>query len=470
MKKYFVILALFLVQYVSAQGVGINEDGSAPHGSAILDVKSSDKGLLLPRLTNAQRDNITNPAAGLYIFNSSTGKMNYFNGDFWVSLPQSDCPYKIMSSLKELSEPTGVHTFSIEANSSITDYVWTVPSGWNIVSGQGTNEVQLEISSLSGAETVSVSLLENDVEQCFTQYSFNKALIKGGMKTYRVSDGSFGILGATYEMCVFNYLGDNDTLTVFNTPVGGTIEVLMWGAGGGFGSFNGGSGGFTTGKINVAPGDKFVIRTGGSGVFISSGTAPVPLTSGPYPGGGGAYGIAGTGGGYSGLFDLTLNPILIAGGGGGGGFNTVGGSGGGATGIAGTTFNSSATGGGGGTQSAGGAAGTGTSSSGFIAPTAGSAYQGGNGGRYATDQGYNGGGGGGGYFGGGGGFGYYGCGGGGGSSFIAGTVISGSTASNAGITPPMSNHALLPPGYAFGGSSTSNTGGNGIVIVLARMD
>ncbi|MHC1776313.1 MAG: tail fiber domain-containing protein [Lentimicrobium sp.] len=52
---------------ISAQ-VAINTDNSAPDASAMLDVKSTTKGLLAPRMNQAQRNAITNPATGLTIF------------------------------------------------------------------------------------------------------------------------------------------------------------------------------------------------------------------------------------------------------------------------------------------------------------------------------------------------------------------------------------------------------------------
>jgi hypothetical protein len=54
---------------------------SAPNASAALDV-SSTRGLL-PRLSTAQRDAIVSPAAGLTIFNTSTNRLNTWNGRSW---------------------------------------------------------------------------------------------------------------------------------------------------------------------------------------------------------------------------------------------------------------------------------------------------------------------------------------------------------------------------------------------------
>jgi hypothetical protein len=68
---------------LSAQ-VGINTDGSNPDASAILDVKSTDKGMLIPRMTLTQRDNISSPAAGLMIYNNDSNQFNYFDGSVWT--------------------------------------------------------------------------------------------------------------------------------------------------------------------------------------------------------------------------------------------------------------------------------------------------------------------------------------------------------------------------------------------------
>jgi hypothetical protein len=65
--------------------VAINTDGSTPDASAKLDVKSTNKGFLLPRMTDAQRDAISSPEAGLQIFNTTTNRPNYYNGSVWMN-------------------------------------------------------------------------------------------------------------------------------------------------------------------------------------------------------------------------------------------------------------------------------------------------------------------------------------------------------------------------------------------------
>ena len=67
----FIIIALLTTYLLEAQ-VSISSDGSEPDSSAMLDVKSTSKGVLIPRMTTAQRDAITNPEASLLIFNITT--------------------------------------------------------------------------------------------------------------------------------------------------------------------------------------------------------------------------------------------------------------------------------------------------------------------------------------------------------------------------------------------------------------
>jgi hypothetical protein len=50
-----------------------------PDASSIIDLQSSDRGLLTPRMTTIDRDKIQNPATGLLIFNLTTAVFNYFD-------------------------------------------------------------------------------------------------------------------------------------------------------------------------------------------------------------------------------------------------------------------------------------------------------------------------------------------------------------------------------------------------------
>lgn len=88
MRKYFFFSCIIIVVSVSivhAQqpGVAINSNGNAPHGSAMLDVQSTNKGFLLPRMTQAQRIAISNPESGLLVYDTDAQKLFQFQNGVW---------------------------------------------------------------------------------------------------------------------------------------------------------------------------------------------------------------------------------------------------------------------------------------------------------------------------------------------------------------------------------------------------
>jgi hypothetical protein len=88
MKKTYWFVTLFILMCVQVDGqVGINTDGSLPDGSAMLDVKSTGKGLLLPRMTESNRTAIVAPAAGLLVYQTDgTAGFYYYSGAAWMWL------------------------------------------------------------------------------------------------------------------------------------------------------------------------------------------------------------------------------------------------------------------------------------------------------------------------------------------------------------------------------------------------
>ena len=73
------MLLLLLASHQLFAQIGINIDDSAPHPSAMLDVKSTTSGFLTPRMTRAQRDLIANPATSLLIYQTDNTPGYYYN-------------------------------------------------------------------------------------------------------------------------------------------------------------------------------------------------------------------------------------------------------------------------------------------------------------------------------------------------------------------------------------------------------
>jgi hypothetical protein len=120
MKKiYFVFLFSLLATISFSQNVSISANsGDTPDPSAILDVKSTTMGILIPRLTSAQRDAMPNKVEGLQIYNTSRKCIEIYTGTEWAS-----------------QIPAG--TIQIYAGDTTK-----IPTGWLLCRGQAIDRVQ----------------------------------------------------------------------------------------------------------------------------------------------------------------------------------------------------------------------------------------------------------------------------------------------------------------------------------------
>lgn len=96
MKRRIQILALMLCNFMvgysqnaktidSPNGTVISNSGGTdiPYSASILDVRSTNKGILLPRMSTTNRDAIASPIAGLLLYNNTTNQFNFHDGIAW---------------------------------------------------------------------------------------------------------------------------------------------------------------------------------------------------------------------------------------------------------------------------------------------------------------------------------------------------------------------------------------------------
>ncbi len=84
---YIAILFFVVLPAVVRAQVGINTDHSDPDTSAMLDVKSNSKGMLISRMTQSQRTSISSPALGLLVYQTDgTQGFYYYDGSTWTLL------------------------------------------------------------------------------------------------------------------------------------------------------------------------------------------------------------------------------------------------------------------------------------------------------------------------------------------------------------------------------------------------
>ena len=114
MKHLFTLLAAVLFTATTFAQVGINT--SSPHESAALDIVSTTGGLLVPRMTETQRDAITSAATGLMIYQTDgTAGFYYYNGSSWSEVGAIEKTYTINTFYAELGgyviqiSPSGTH-------------------------------------------------------------------------------------------------------------------------------------------------------------------------------------------------------------------------------------------------------------------------------------------------------------------------------------------------------------------------
>lgn len=99
--KGILIGVIFSGKIVFAQSVSINGTGQAADPSALLDLSSSEKGFLVPRLSTVQRDQISQPAKALFIFNTSANRFEVNTGT--PSIPEwNPIPMLFSSELEQM--------------------------------------------------------------------------------------------------------------------------------------------------------------------------------------------------------------------------------------------------------------------------------------------------------------------------------------------------------------------------------
>ncbi|NTW31104.1 MAG: DUF2341 domain-containing protein [Bacteroidetes bacterium] len=152
---------LSFICFAQVGGVAINSSGAAANNSAMLDVSASSQGILIPRMTTVQRDLITSPATGLFIYNSDCNNFNYYNGSAWIPLNSIGgsapvAPGSITGSTNVCSGLSGV-SYSVLPVLEATSYTWVVPLVSSVTSGQGSSAITVSFGSNSGNICVTAS-------------------------------------------------------------------------------------------------------------------------------------------------------------------------------------------------------------------------------------------------------------------------------------------------------------------------
>jgi hypothetical protein len=160
MKKTFLLMSLSVLCIINAHtqntfpatgsaGIGT----TTPQASSMLEIKSTTKGLLIPRMTKTQRDSIASPATGLLIYQTnSTPGFYVFNGTAWVAV----APKGVNTTLSNLAATTAINQSLLPATNNTID-LGSGTQAWrngffagSIGIGTGTPHAPLQLGNVLG--------------------------------------------------------------------------------------------------------------------------------------------------------------------------------------------------------------------------------------------------------------------------------------------------------------------------------
>ncbi len=199
-------LAIGFGSVAQAQSVAINTDGSTAAPSSILDVKSTDKGVLIPRMTSAQRSAIAAPATGLMVYDTTFGGIYFYNGTAWTLLNNNWTNTGNAAAASDVLGTTNAQPLRFMSNNAVRGLANA--SGqlvWGATSPQNAGDLVSVIGSATLPFTLNGYSAQNGSGvwgEVLSASSTSFAAIQG---TYNGSGTGNGVLG--------NYNGTNTSTT-----------------------------------------------------------------------------------------------------------------------------------------------------------------------------------------------------------------------------------------------------------------
>ena len=230
MKKYFIITTLIATLFVTgagAQNIAINGTGSLPDNSAMLDVSSTGKGLLAPRMTTTQQNAILLPATGLLIFNTTDNEFNFNSGTAAAPVwsPVAFSPAILVAASKTITYTPGTVFTTLAYNSTSINVGSAYNTFTGIFTAPATGDYQVIMSNMFSANnptnnSVSARIIANSV----TDIEVAVALTPSGNNTVNGTMNTITIVQMTAGQTMTIAVG-NKSGTI--TPLVGTGQHVL---------------------------------------------------------------------------------------------------------------------------------------------------------------------------------------------------------------------------------------------------
>ncbi|WKK75994.2 hypothetical protein QYS49_00645 [Marivirga salinae] len=116
--KYFLALTFLFFTICSHAQVKIGDNPNTINAASILEMEDTTRGVLVTRMTTAQRNAIASPPSGLQIYNITTNTMDVFRSDHWESTTYANTDENLVYvySMDDLPAPSG-SSITLDANS-----------------------------------------------------------------------------------------------------------------------------------------------------------------------------------------------------------------------------------------------------------------------------------------------------------------------------------------------------------------
>ncbi len=208
-------LAFGIGTAAQAQSVAINTSGAAADNSAILDVSSTTKGMLIPRMTAAQRTAITGTNGLLVYQTDGTAGFYYHNGTVWVLLSTTTDA----SALTSGTLPNGrMPALTGEVTTTAGNVATTITA--NAVTSAKIADGTIVDADISGTAAIAGSKISGNIAGNATNVTGTVALANGGTGQ-TTANGALNALLPTQASNSGKVLQTDGTNATWQTPSGG---------------------------------------------------------------------------------------------------------------------------------------------------------------------------------------------------------------------------------------------------------